>query len=130
MEKPMIVVVYVRLASVSLQDHEPLAAQMELAKRYCSNYGLTICRFYHDPGVSGLAPLDQRPGGKLLVADARLRKFDHLLVSNLDRLGRAPWLVLKSVAELEFCRVTVHGISEELASTAAAQAKAKSGSAR
>ena len=45
--------------------------------------------------------------------DARLHRFDQLLVYKLDRLGRETRLTLEVVAELESCGVRVKSLTEE-----------------
>ena len=68
---------------------------------------------YADDGVSGTVPLDRRPEGAKLLRDARLKKFDQLLVYKLDRLGRETRLTLEAVAELEKSGVRVRSMTEE-----------------
>ena len=46
---------------------------------------------YEDEGVSGTIPLEERPAGKRLLADAKAKRFDTVVVLSLDRfeIGRA-----------------------------------------
>ena len=109
----MPVAAYFRVASVCEHDRDPFAGQKEALERYCASHGLTISRQYCDSGVSGLLPLDQRPAGKRLVADARSGRFDQLLVCNIDRLGRSTQLVLTTIKELERYGVCVRSVVEQ-----------------
>ena len=54
---------------------------------------------YADDGVSGTVPFNDHPEGSQLVRDARLKKFDQLLIYRLDRLGRDTRLTLEIVAK-------------------------------
>jgi DNA invertase Pin-like site-specific DNA recombinase len=71
-------------ARVSTFDQEPENQLAEL-RRYADARGWTATA-YVDKGVSGAK--DKRPALDQLVADARRRRFDVLVVWRLDRLGR------------------------------------------
>ncbi len=71
-------------ARVSTFDQEPENQLAEL-RRYVEARGWTATQ-YVDKGVSGAK--DRRPALDQLVADARRRRFDVLVVWRLDRLGR------------------------------------------
>jgi len=58
-------------------------------------------------------PLHSRPAGARILPDARLHRFDQLIVYRLDRLGRDTRLTLQAVAELEQCSVRVKSLTEE-----------------
>lgn len=71
-------------ARVSTFDQEPENQLAEL-RRYAQARGWTLAE-YVDRGVSGAK--DRRPALDQLLADARRRRFDILVVWRLDRLGR------------------------------------------
>jgi len=71
-------------ARVSTCEQEPENQLREL-RRYAEARGWTTAE-YIDRGVSGTK--DRRPSLDRLVADARRRRFDVLVVWRLDRLGR------------------------------------------
>jgi DNA invertase Pin-like site-specific DNA recombinase len=71
-------------ARVSTFDQEPENQLAEL-RRYGDARGWPATA-YVDKGVSGAK--DKRPALDALVADARRRRFDVLVVWRLDRLGR------------------------------------------
>jgi DNA invertase Pin-like site-specific DNA recombinase len=71
-------------ARVSTFDQEPENQLAEL-RRYAGARGWTIAE-HIDKGVSGVN--DRRPAFDALLADARRRRFDVLVVWRLDRLGR------------------------------------------
>jgi site-specific DNA recombinase len=76
-------------------------------------HDLAVYRVYADDGISGTVPLDLRPEGSKILKDARLGKFDQLLVYKLDRLGRETRLILNGVDELEKVGVRVRSMTEE-----------------
>lgn len=81
-------VAYLRVSTdEQAQSGAGLEAQRAACERWAAAQGatLTVCR---DEGVSGAAPLDERPA--LLEALAALRKGDVLLVAKRDRLARDP----------------------------------------
>jgi len=71
-------------ARVSTCEQEP-ENQLQELRRYSDARGWTTVE-YIDKGVSGAK--DRRPSLDRLVADARRRRFDVLVVWRLDRLGR------------------------------------------
>jgi len=55
--------------------------------QYVQARSCTVYREYADEGVSGAK--DRRPALDQLVTDAKSRRFDVLVCSSLDRLGRS-----------------------------------------
>lgn len=109
----MAVGVYVRVSTEEQRERQSIATQRDFAGRYCELHQLSVHTVYADDGVSGTVPLDRRPEGARLLRDARLKKFDQLLLYKLDRLGRETRLTLEAVAELEKCGVRVRSMTEE-----------------
>ncbi len=72
-------------ARVSTVDQEP-ENQLQDLRQYVEARGWTAQEFV-DHGVSGTK--DRRPALDRLVADARRRKVDTVVVWRLDRLGRS-----------------------------------------
>jgi site-specific DNA recombinase len=89
-----------------------LATQRDEIDSFCGGRQPSILRTYADGGVSGTIPFGQRPEGRQLLADARLKKFDQLVVYKLDRIGRDAMVILEAVAELAKCGVQVVSITE------------------
>ena len=71
---------------VSTRD-QTVIQQMEGLRSYCLKMGYEIVGEYLDEGVSAFKK--RRPSYDKLMNDARLRKFDLILVSKLDRFGRS-----------------------------------------
>ena len=109
----MAVAVYLRVSTEEQRERQSIATQRDFAERYSSLHDLPVYQVYADDGVTGTMPLDRRPEGNQVLRDARLRKFDQLLVYKLDRLGRDTRLILEAVAELEKCGVRIRSMTEE-----------------
>ena len=109
----MATAVYLRVSTEEQRERQSIATQREFAERYCQLHNLTVYRVYADDGVSGTVPLDLRPEGSEILKDARLGKFNQLLVYKLDRLGRETRLILNGVDELEKVGVRVRSMTEE-----------------
>jgi site-specific DNA recombinase len=109
----MAVAVYLRVSTEEQRERQSIATQREFGERYCQLHKLAVSRVYADDGVSGTVPLEERPDGGQILRDARLGKFDQLLVYKLDRLGRETRLILNAVAELEKAGVRIRSMTEE-----------------
>src|SRR5579863_9473193 len=109
----MPVALYLRVSTEEQRERQSIATQREYAERYCALHQLHVSAVYADDGVSGTLPLAARPAGARILPDARLHRFDQLLVYKLDRLGRETRLTLEAVAELEGCGVRVKSLTEE-----------------
>jgi site-specific DNA recombinase len=109
----MALAIYVRVSTEEQRERQSIATQREFGERYCQLHKLAVYRVYADDGVSGTVPLQDRPDGGQILRDARLGKFDQLLVFKLDRLGRETRLILNAVAELEKLSVRVRSMTEE-----------------
>jgi site-specific DNA recombinase len=84
------VALYLRVSSEEQRDRETIELQREFLEQYRSLYEfeLEVADVYEDDGVSGTIPLHERPEGRRLLEDARVGKFQTVLVYKLDRLGR------------------------------------------
>jgi DNA invertase Pin-like site-specific DNA recombinase len=90
------VAVYSRVSTHHGQDPE---LQLRELREYCASRGLTIVQEYTDVGHSGSK--ESRPALNQLMADARRRRFDAVLVWKLDRFGRSLRHLVNALAELE-----------------------------
>src|SRR5260370_12751476 len=109
----MAVAVYLRVSTDEQRERQSIATQREFADRFCTLNGLAVSRVYADDGVTGTIPLDRRPEGSEIFRDARLKRFDELLVYRLDRLGRETSQILAAVAGLGSYGVRVRSMTEE-----------------
>jgi DNA invertase Pin-like site-specific DNA recombinase len=83
-------------ARVSTRD-QSCALQVRDLKTYCAARKFTIFREYIDIGESGAK--DSRPELNNLMADARKRKFDAILVWRFDRFARSTKHLLLALEE-------------------------------
>jgi DNA invertase Pin-like site-specific DNA recombinase len=90
------VALYSRVSTHHGQDPE---LQLRELREYAQARGLTIIQEYTDVGYSGSK--DSRPALNQLMADARRRRFDSVLVWKLDRFGRSLRHLVNALAELE-----------------------------
>jgi DNA invertase Pin-like site-specific DNA recombinase len=100
-------------ARVSTFDQEPENQLTEL-RRYVAARGWTIHE-YVDRGVSGAK--DRRPALDTLVADARRRRFDALVVWRLDRLGRNLRHLITLLEELQALGIAFVSLNEGIDAT-------------
>jgi DNA invertase Pin-like site-specific DNA recombinase len=66
-------------------------------KRYCDQRGFEVYKEYCDQGISGVK--DKRPALDELVADAKKRKFDVVLVWRFDRFARSTKHLITALEE-------------------------------
>ena len=109
----MAVAVYLRVSTDEQRERQSINTQRDFAEKYCALHSLTVYRVYSDDGISGTIPVEQRPDGSQILKDAKLRRFDQLLLYRLDRLGRDTRLILNTVAELEKLGVRVRSMTED-----------------
>lgn len=85
---------YTRVSTTD-QSVEMQRADMQA---YCTQRGFTIYREYCDHGISGTK--ERRPALDTLMADARKRKFDAVLVWRFDRFARSTKHLITALEEL------------------------------
>lgn len=90
----MIVAIYAR---VSTSD-QSCDMQLNELREYVSKQGWPVFAEYVDTGFSGAS--SSRPQLDRLLRDARLRKFEAVLVWKLDRWGRSVAHCVRSIQEL------------------------------
>ena len=106
--------VYCRVSTDEQRERQTIENQVELSTAYCESHELAIAELYRDDGVSGTLPLADRPEGKRLLEDAKSKKFDRLLVKQVDRLGRDALYILNAVYQLEALGIQVISILEPI----------------
>src|SRR5262245_43317961 len=84
-EKPARIAVYCRM-SRDTQD-KSIARQRSEVLPHCQRQGYQIVAKEKDEGISG-SDVDRRPGLQAVLALARARKIDGIVVDDLDRLAR------------------------------------------
>jgi DNA invertase Pin-like site-specific DNA recombinase len=105
----MRVAIYARVSTLNGQD--PQMQTREL-RDYCERRGWVIEDEYVDVGVSGAK--ESRPELNRLMADAKRRKLDLILVWKLDRFGRSLRHLVNALAELEAVGVAFVSLTDNL----------------
>lgn len=96
-EKKFRVVCYCRVATKNQNDDSPLEAQSVYLRRYAKDNGLKVIgevRAYE----KGLTM--DRPGWHNVLSLATREKADAILVMELGRVSRNPWMVMETMREL------------------------------
>ncbi len=101
---------YARVSTTG-NGQDPTMQTREL-EEYCQRRGWTIADSYVDAGVSGSK--DSRPELNRLMADAKQRRFDTVLVWKLDRFGRSLRHLVNALAELEALGVAFISLKDNL----------------
>jgi DNA invertase Pin-like site-specific DNA recombinase len=104
------VALYARV-STSDKGQDPEMQLREL-REHCQRRGWEVLAEYVDIGVSGSK--DSRPELNKLMADAKRRKLDAVLVWKLDRFGRSLKHLINSLAEFESLGIAFISLKESL----------------
>ena len=81
--------VYERVSSDEQRERETIKTQTKMIDQYLAAHSeMRVYRRYRDNGVSGRIPLRERPEGGQLVADAAAGRFEAVIMTRPDRLGR------------------------------------------
>src|ERR1022692_4962296 len=101
-------------ARVSTKD-QSCALQVRDLKAYCAARKFTIFREYIDEGESGAK--NSRPELNNLMADARKRKFDTILVWRFDRFARSTKHLLLALEEFRSLGIQFISYQENIDTT-------------
>ena len=93
-------------ARVSTQD-QSVDMQTSDLRHYCEQRGFEVYKEYSDQGISGTK--DKRPALDEMMADAKKRKFDAVLVWRFDRFARSTKHLITALEE--FCHLNIAFIS-------------------
>jgi len=85
----------IALYSRASTKDQTLSQQLQVLREYCSKVGYEIAEEYLDEGISAFKK--NRPAYLKIMDDARVRKFDLILVWKLDRWGRSLREVVNSM---------------------------------
>lgn len=108
----MIVAIYCRVSTEDQAESKTIENQVEFAKKYCELHNLVIYQYYLDDGISGSTPIQQRPAGKRMLADAKEGKFDAVYVYRLDRLARTTLDILNTHDKLAKLSISLKSMTE------------------
>lgn len=82
-----------------------------------NDYHLDESNVYKDEGFSGSLPVEERPGIKKMLEDAKNRQFDVVITYRLDRMFRKTKFLLEMVDELEKHKVGFKSMTESFDTT-------------
>lgn len=103
---------YGRVSTDDQEKRGTIETQLEFGAKYCDLHQIKLNEVYKDDGITGTIPLQDRPEGQRLLADAAAGKFKTLLIYKLDRLGRTARIILNAIYDLEQFGVTVRSMTE------------------
>lgn len=78
--------IYARYSAGPRQTDQSIEGQLRVCTEFCKQRGLTIVGTYCDRHISGRT--DERPEFQRLIADAKKKKFDAVVVYKTDRFAR------------------------------------------
>lgn len=107
----MKVAVYCRVS----RDDQDASKQESLCKDCCARLGYAIYAIYKDEGVSGMK--ESRPAFDVMLADMRLYKFDCIMVTKLDRIGRSLQHILSLFDEFKRKKVFFIAVTQDINTT-------------
>lgn len=79
-------VIYARYSAGPRQTDQSIEGQLRICTDFCRQRGLTVIDSYCDRHISGRT--DERPEFQRLIADARRKKFEAVVVYKTDRFAR------------------------------------------
>jgi len=104
------VAIYARISTIN--HGQDVGLQTGELREFAEVRGWRLADEYVDRGVSGSK--DSRPELNRLMADARKRRFDLVLVWKLDRLGRSLRHLVNVLAEFESLNIAFVSLSDNL----------------
>jgi DNA invertase Pin-like site-specific DNA recombinase len=104
------VALYARVSTVNGQQDPEM--QLRELREYAVRRDWDVTAEYVDKGVSGSK--DRRPGLDKLMADAKQRKFDVVLVWKLDRYARSLKHLVNALAEFEALGIAFVSLRDNL----------------
>ena len=105
--------VYLRFSCQDQADSFSIAAQRHATHAFIQQRGWTLAAEYVDEAYSAKADA-QRPAFQRLLADARLRQFDVVVVDKVDRFYRHLRGLLTTLEELQEHNVALVSVKENL----------------
>lgn len=108
----MKIAIYCRVST----EEQNADKQEWICKDYCKSKGLEVYKVYKDV-ISGTK--DQRPSFNKLLEDMRLRKFNCVMVTKLDRLGRSLQHLLSILDEFQNKNIQFIATTQNIDTTSA-----------
>jgi site-specific DNA recombinase len=105
---------YLRVSTEEQRERQTIETQRQTAERYFAERDIFPIDWYVDDGASGTVPMEERPEGQRLLADARAGRFDTLFIYKVDRLGRNALVTLQAATDLASCGVLLQSMTESI----------------
>ena len=98
---------------VSTKNHGQTTETQALAlSEYAAHRGFTVTEEYRDEGISGSK--DSRPALDRLMKDARMRKFDVVIVARFDRFARSTRHLVLALEEFNALKIDFISLNESI----------------
>lgn len=120
-KQPKKAVFYSRVSTADQIEGTSLESQKTLCILAIERLGMEFVGEYTDQGFSGADA--QRPSWQQLLADAQLKKFDSVLVYDLDRFTRDMVHGLVAIADLRELGISLHDAKDPTSNAASEQAE-------
>lgn len=105
-------VIYARYSS-DRQNEQSITGQVDVCKKWASNNDIEIIDIYYDEALTGKT--DKRPSFQRVINDAKMGKFDYIIVYKLDRFARNRYDSAIYKAQLKKYGVKVASAMENIA---------------
>jgi site-specific DNA recombinase len=105
---------YARVSSDRQAERGTIQDQITYLREYCRLNDLTIAGEYPDEAEHGPVPLAERPQGRRLLRDAKLKRFDKVLCYRWDRLARDLYELLTAERTLQGLGIGLESVTERL----------------
>lgn len=112
--EPERVALYMRVSSEEQREKATIETQNEFLSDYVRLYEHILHDVYRDEAISGTVPMDERPEGRRMLADAEAGRFDTVLVYRLDRIGRSLLVVVDAHDRLQEASVSLKSATEPI----------------
>ncbi len=106
-----VAVIYARYSSNN-QREESIDAQVRACKAYAESKGYNIIKIYTDSAMS--ATNDNRPEFQSMIADAKKKLFQFVIIHKLDRFSRDKYDAVTYKRELKISGVTLLSVTENI----------------
>ena len=115
----MKIAIYIRVSTEEqAKEGYSLTTQREYLEEYAKRDGRDVFKVYSDNGISGYS--ERRPALQELLKDAKLRRFDLVIVHKIDRFSRNLKDLLNLVDELSMRGVAFKSATEPFDTTTSA----------
>jgi site-specific DNA recombinase len=113
------IAIYCRTSSEDQAERDTVQAQKTFLRQYADLYKLIVIDDYIDEGVSGTVPMPARAEGSRLINDAKLHRFNTVIVYRVDRLSRSLRVLIEAHDILKAANITVRSATEPFDTSAA-----------